>query len=53
MLEIRRKYVYFNKYQNMIQVHKDISVVYGEGTMNNQTCQKWIANFRSADICLV
>lgn len=42
----------FMKNENAIQRYKNICAIYGEGTVNYQTCQKWFANFHAADFSL-
>ena len=32
-----------------MQKKKKICAVYGEGSMTDQTCQKWFAKFRAGD----
>ena len=44
---------YFKKGKNATEMQKKkICAVYGEGTVTDQTCQKWFAKFHAGDISL-
>ena len=43
---------YFKKGKNAIGTHKKICVVYGEGAVTDQTCQKWFVKFCAGDFSL-
>ena len=45
----RIKLSYFKKIKNVTQRKKEKSVVSGEGSVNDQKCQKWITKFRVED----
>ena len=36
---------YFKKGKNATEMQKKICIVYGEGAVTDQTCQKWFAKF--------
>ena len=36
---------YFKKDKNTTKTQKEICVVYGEGAVNGQMCQKWFVKF--------
>ena len=40
---------YFEKGKNATETQKKICAVYGESSVNDQTCQKWFAKFHSGD----
>ena len=43
---------YFKKGKNVTETQKKICAVYGEGTMTDQTCQKWFEKFLAGDFSL-
>ena len=44
---------YFKKSKNATETHtKKICAVYGEGAVNDRTCQKWFAKFCARDFSL-
>ena len=43
---------HFKKDKNTTEMQKKICVVYGEGAVTNQTCQKWFVKFRARDFSL-
>ena len=43
---------YFKKGKNTTETQKKICVVYGEGAVTDQTCQKWFVKFRAGDFLL-
>ena len=43
---------YFRKGKNATEMHRKICVVYGEGAVTDQMCQKWFATFRTGDFLL-
>ena len=43
---------YFKNGKSAIEMQKKICVVYREGAVTNQTCQKWFAKFRAGDFSL-
>ena len=38
---------YFKKGRNTIEMQKKICAVYGEGSVTDQTCQKWLVKFHA------
>ena len=45
-------FYYFKKGKNITETQKEICAVYGEGTVTDQTCQKWFAKFYAGDLSL-
>ena len=45
-------FYYFKKGENTTEMQKQICAVYGEGTVTDQTCQKWLAKFHAGDFSL-
>ena len=43
---------YIKKSKNATEVQKKICAVYGEGTVTDQTCQKWFSKFHAGDFSL-
>ena len=44
---------YFKKGKNTTKTHKKtIFAVYGEGSLSDQTCQKWFVKFHAGDFSL-
>ena len=43
---------YFNKGKNATETQKKRFVVYGEGAVTDQMCQKWFAKFCAGDFLL-
>ena len=43
---------YFKKGQNASETQKMICAVYGEGAVNDLTCQKWFARIHAGDFLL-
>ena len=43
---------YFNKGKNATETQKKRFVVYGEGAVTDQMCQKWFAKFCAGDFSL-
>ena len=43
---------YFKKGRNTIEMQKKICAVYGEGSVTDQTCQKWFTKFHSGHFSL-
>ena len=42
----------FQESKNTTETQKKISPVYGEGTVTDQTCQKWFVKFHTGDFSL-
>ena len=40
---------YFKKGKNATEMQKKIFIVYGEGAVTDQTCEKWFAKFHAGD----
>ena len=40
---------YFKKGKNKTEMQKKIFIVYGEGAVTDQTCEKWFAKFHAGD----
>ena len=38
---------YFEKGKNTIEMQKKICAMYGEGSVTDQTCQKWLVKFHA------
>ena len=43
---------YFKKGKNTTEMQKKICAVYGDGSVTDQTRQKWFAKFRAGDFLL-
>ena len=43
---------YFKKGKNATEMQKEVCAVYGEGTVTDQTCRKWLVKFHTGDVCL-